>query len=92
MAETITMARGDRLRKTAPEPETDVLREGLRVLMQGLMEVAVAAHPGGGAIRAHRGAHWLPHRYASAPLGYTGGEQSRRCWSRALGPRGRWWP
>ena len=40
------MARMDVRRKAASEADVDLLREGLRVLMQELREVEVAAHLG----------------------------------------------
>jgi putative transposase len=46
MAETLSMALRELLRKADVEPEVDVLREGVRVLSQALLEVEVAQHLG----------------------------------------------
>ncbi len=44
MAETVSMALAELLRKADAEPDVDTLREGVRVLTQALMELEVAQH------------------------------------------------
>ena len=46
MAETLSMALTELLRKAEAEPDLDTLREGVRVLTQAVMEVEVAQHLG----------------------------------------------
>ena len=46
MADTLSMALTDLLRKAEAEPNLDTLREGVRVLTQALMEIEVAQHLG----------------------------------------------
>jgi transposase-like protein len=46
MAETLSMALAELLRKTDAEPDVDTLREGVRVMTQALMELEVAQHLG----------------------------------------------
>jgi transposase-like protein len=46
MAETLSMALAELLRKAEAEPDLDTLREGVRVLTQALMELEVAQHLG----------------------------------------------
>jgi len=46
MAETLSMALAELLRKADAEPDMDTLREGVRVLTQALMELEVAQHLG----------------------------------------------
>jgi transposase-like protein len=46
MADELRMALADLLRKAAAEPDTDVLREAVRMLAQALMELEVAQHLG----------------------------------------------
>ena len=46
MADTLSMAVSELLRKAEAEPDLDTLREGVRVLTQALMEVEVAQHLG----------------------------------------------
>src|ERR1700687_2273068 len=46
MAENLSMALAELLRKTDAEPELDTLREGVRVMTQALMELEVAQHLG----------------------------------------------
>jgi putative transposase len=48
MADDVRMALTDLLRKAEVEPDLDVLREGVRVLSQALMELALAEHLGAG--------------------------------------------
>jgi putative transposase len=46
MAETLSMALAELLRKSDAEPDIDTLREGVRVMTQALMELEVAQHLG----------------------------------------------
>jgi transposase-like protein len=46
MADDLRMALGELLRKAGAEPGTDVLREGVRVLAEALMELEVTGHVG----------------------------------------------
>jgi transposase-like protein len=46
MADTLSMALAELVRKAEVEPDVDVLREGVRVLSQALMELEVAQHLG----------------------------------------------
>src|SRR5919109_3467690 len=46
MAENVSMALTELLRKAEAEPDLDTLREGVRVLTQALMELEVAQHLG----------------------------------------------
>jgi putative transposase len=46
MADTLSRALAELLRKAAAEPDLDTLREGVRGLTQALMEPAVAQHLG----------------------------------------------
>ncbi len=46
MAENLSMALAELLRKADAEPDLDTLREGVRVLTQALMELEVAQHLG----------------------------------------------
>jgi hypothetical protein len=46
MAENLSMAVAELLRKADAEPDVDTLREGVRVMTQALMELEVAQHLG----------------------------------------------
>lgn len=46
MADTIRMALGELLRKAEAEPDTDLLREGLKTLAEQVMEVEIGQHLG----------------------------------------------
>src|ERR687885_603088 len=46
MADTVSMALTELLRKAEAEPDLDTLREGVRVMTQALMELEVAQHLG----------------------------------------------
>jgi len=46
MAESVSMALAELLRKADAEPDLDTLREGVRVITQALMELEVAQHLG----------------------------------------------
>src|SRR5438067_6070717 len=46
MADNLSMALAELLRKTDAEPDVDTLREGVRVMTQALMELEVAQHLG----------------------------------------------
>src|SRR2546425_10347217 len=46
MAESVSMALAELLRRADAEPDLDTLREGVRVMTQALMELEVAQHLG----------------------------------------------
>ncbi len=46
MADSLSMALAELLRKADAEPDLDTLREGARVMTQALMELEVAQHLG----------------------------------------------
>ena len=46
MADTLSMAVAELVRKAEVEPDVDVLRAGVRVLSQAMMELEVAQHVG----------------------------------------------
>ena len=46
MADNLSMALAELLRKADAEPDLDTLREGVRVMTQALMELEVAQHLG----------------------------------------------
>jgi len=46
LAENLSMALAELLRKADAEPDLDTLREGVRVMTQALMELEVAQHLG----------------------------------------------
>ena len=46
MADTVSMASAELVRKAEQNGEVDFLRDGVRVLSQALMEVEVGQHPG----------------------------------------------
>ncbi len=92
--------------KLLEEQDGDVLREGIRVLSQALMETEVAGPDRRRAARAQRRADGLPQRESDADVGHADGHDragdsegptghvlSRRCCSRAGGrsmPCSRW--
>jgi len=59
MADALSMALTELLRKAEAEPDLDTLREGVRVLTQALMELEVAQHLGAERVR-HVGAQTIP--------------------------------
>ena len=59
MADALSMALTELLRKADTEPDLDTLREGVRVLTQALMELEVAQHLGAERVR-HVGAQTIP--------------------------------
>lgn len=73
MADDLRMALSDLLRKAEVDRDTDVLREGVRVLAQALMELEVAQHVG--ADRHER----TPDR-----IGYRNGSRERE-WDTRVG-------
>ena len=90
--------------KLLEEQDGDVLREGIRVLSQALMETEVAGPDRRGAPRAQRRpdgvsqrepdadvGHADGHDRAGDPEGAAGDATSRRCCSRAGGPSTRCW-
>src|SRR5258708_33691405 len=54
MAESLSMALAELLRKADAEPDLDTLREGVRVMTQALMELEMAQHLGAERYQ-HRG-------------------------------------
>src|SRR5947207_14883013 len=46
MADTVSMALGELVRKAEEQGDVDVLRDGVRVLSQALMEIEVSQHLG----------------------------------------------
>src|SRR6476646_9448432 len=46
MADNLSMALAELLRKADAEPDVDTLREGVRVMTQALMELEIAQHLG----------------------------------------------
>ena len=73
MADELRMALSELLRKAATEPGADVLREGLRVLAEALMELEVESHLG--AARYER---------TGERTGYRNGSRERR-WDTRIG-------
>jgi transposase-like protein len=73
MADELRMALSELLVKAAAEPDTDVLREGLRVLAEALMELELDAHLGAGRYERTEGRS-----------GYRNGSRDRR-WDTRLG-------
>jgi putative transposase len=73
MADELRMALSELLVKAATGPDTDVLREGLRVLAEALMELELEAHVGAG-----------PYERTSARTGYRNGSRDRR-WDTRVG-------
>ena len=59
MADNLSMALAELLRKADAEPDVDTLREGVRVMTQALMELEVAQHLGAERVR-HVGAQTIP--------------------------------
>src|SRR5438270_2315284 len=59
MADNLSMALAELLRKADAEPDLDTLREGVRVMTQALMELEVAQHLGAERVR-HVGAQTIP--------------------------------
>ena len=91
--------------KLLEEQDGDVLREGIRVLSQALMETEVAGLIGAdrhertpertGHRNGYRMRTWdtrVGHDRAGDPEGPAGDLLSRRCCSRAGGPSTRCWP
>src|ERR1051326_439869 len=77
MAENLSMALAELLRKADAEPDVDTLREGVRVLTQALMELEVAQHLGAeryqrspdrqGERNGYRDRNWDTRRRCSRP-------------------------
>jgi transposase-like protein len=104
MADALSMALTELLRKAEAEPDIDTLREGVRVLTQALMELEVAQHLGAeryqrtaerqGERNGYRERTW-DTRVGTLELRVPrvrDGSFSRACWSRASEPSGHWWP
>jgi transposase-like protein len=73
MAEDVRMALTDLLRKAGAEPGLDVLREGVRVLAQALLELEVEQHVGAGR-----------HERTEERSGYRNGYRART-WDTRVG-------
>jgi putative transposase len=73
MADELRMTLSELLRKAATEPETDVLREGLRVVAEALMDLELESHLG--ASRYER---------TGERTGYRNGTRDRR-WDTRVG-------
>ena len=104
MAETVSMALAELLRKADAEPDLDTLREGVRVMTQALMELEVAQHLGAerhqrtperqGERNGYRDRQW-DTRVGTLELRVPrvrDGSFFRACWSRASERNERWWP
>ena len=104
MAENLSMALAELLRKADAEPDLDTLREGVRVMTQALMELEVAQHLGAeryqrspdrqGERNGYRDRNW-DTRVGTLELRVPrvrDGSFSQACWNRASEPNGRWWP
>jgi transposase-like protein len=76
MADAVRMALGELLRKAEADPGVDVLREGVRVLAEALMDIEVAQHLG-----ASR------HERTAARDGYRNGYRERT-WDTRVGTIG----
>ena len=99
MAETLSMALAELLRKADAEPDLDTLREGVRVMTQALMELEVAQHLGAeryqrtserqGERNGYRDRQW-DTRVGTLDLRVPRVRDD--CWSRASEPSERSWP
>ena len=76
MADESRMALAELLRKAEAEPGLDLLREGVRVLAEALMDAGGRAAPGRRAARADAGADRAAQRLPGAGLGHAGGHRS----------------
>src|SRR2546421_635164 len=72
MAENLSMALAELLRKADAEPDVDTLREGVRVMTQALMELEVAQHLGAERVR-HVGAQTIPFAERRGSEDFTSG-------------------
>ena len=61
------------LRKRGMDGDVDLLREALRVLVDGIMDAEVSAQIGAPARRTQPGAGHLPQRVSQPHLGHSGG-------------------
>ena len=66
MADTVSMALAELVRKAEQQGDVDFLREGVRVLSQALLEVEVAEHLGDGR-----------HERTAERTGYRNGYRDR---------------
>ncbi len=66
MAETVSMALADLVRKAEEHGDVDFLREGVRVLTQALMEIEVSQQLGAGTVRADQRADGAAERVPGA--------------------------
>ena len=103
MADNLSMALAELLRKADAEPDVDTLREGVRVMTQALMELEVAQHLGAeryqrsperhGERNGYRDRNWDP-RVGTLELRVprvATAVSSRACWNPASAPGERWW-
>ena len=72
MADTVRMALAELLRKAAAEPDVDVLREGVRVLAEAVMDLEVEQHLGADRHEREPGAQRAAQRVSGAGLGHAG--------------------
>ena len=95
MADTVSMALAELVRKAEEHGDVDFLRDGVRVLSQALMEVEVSQHLGAERHERTAGADRAAERVPRAGVGHAGGDDraagaagagwratSRACWSR----------
>src|SRR6476659_9689121 len=103
MADNLSMALAELLRKADAEPDIDTLREGVRVMTQALMELEVAQHLGAeryqrtpdrqGERNGYRDRSW-DTRVGSLELRVPrvrDGSFFPGCWNRASERSARWW-
>ena len=104
MADSLRIAFEELLRKVEREGDVDILREGVRVLSQALMELELRQQLGAdrhertpertGQRNGYRERRW-DTRVGSIELQVPRvrmAASSRRCWNRASGPNARWSP
>ena len=87
MADSLSMALTELLRKAEAEPDLDTLREGVRVLTQALMKLEVAQHLGAERCQRTRSGRASATVIGSAPGTRAWARSSCAC--RASGPRRR---
>ena len=103
MADNLSMALAELLRKADAEPDVDTLREGVRVMTQALMELEVAQHLGAeryqrsparqGERNVYRDRDWdtrVGTLELRVPRSVTAASFPV-CWSHASGRSERWW-
>ena len=73
MADNLSMALAELLRKADAEPDVDTLREGVRVMTQALMELEVAQHLGAERYQRTPDRQGERNGLPRSELGYPGG-------------------